>query len=222
MTANVRRLAYPRRANESVRMAPPDRDEMLAAAADKIRELFEVLQIDHKNDHNTRDTPQRVAKMLVCDVLRGRFCEPPPITSFENATGYDEMIVTGPISVISTCAHHLMPIYGHAFVGIAPSAQGRLVGLSKYDRIVDHFAGRLQTQEELVKQIGQHLFDLTSPRGIAVRISAVHMCKSHRGVLASRNSRMVTTTYFGELEGEASKRQFLNECAVLEASMRCD
>jgi GTP cyclohydrolase I len=203
-------------------MAPPDRDAMVAEAAMKISELFDILEIDHKNDHNTRETPQRVAKMLVRDVLRGRYCEPPLITSFDNATGYDELIVTGPISVISTCAHHLMPIYGQAFIGIIPNAEGKLVGLSKYDRIVDHFAGRLQIQEELVKQIGEHLIELTAARGIAVRISAVHMCKTHRGVLASRNSRMVTTACFGELQGEAVKKQFLTECAALEMGLRCD
>ena len=77
-----------------------------------------------------------------------------------------------------------MPIYGHAFVGALPSADGRIIGLSKYDRIVDYFAARLQIQEELVKQIGDFLVEKTSPRGLAVRISAAHMCRTHRGVRA--------------------------------------
>ena len=97
------------------------------------------------------------------------------------------------------CAHHMMPIYGAAYIGILPSADGKIIGLSKYDRIVEYFASRLQIQEELVKQIGQYIMDMTSPRGLAVRISAVHMCKTQRGVRASHRSRMVNTYYWGEM-----------------------
>src|SRR5690606_31665881 len=153
----------------------------------------------HSNDHNTRDTPRRVSKMLVEELLRGRYTAPPRITEFENALSYDQLIVTGPIDVRSTCAHHLMPIYGSAYIGILPSAEGKIIGLSKYDRVVEYFASRLQIQEELVKQIGQYLADVTKPRGLAVRISAVHMCKTQRGVRASRRSRMVNTYFWGEL-----------------------
>src|SRR5918997_1919279 len=126
---------------------------MIEAAARKLEELFDVLQIDHENDHNTRDTPKRVAKMYVQELLRGRYNAPPEITDFDNANGYAGLIVTGPIEVRSTCAHHLMPIYGEAYIGILPSADRKSVGLSKYDRIVEYFASRLQIQEELVKQI---------------------------------------------------------------------
>jgi GTP cyclohydrolase IA len=189
----------------------------IVALQEKIGELFDVLLIDHRNDHNTRETPGRVARMMVRELLRGRFSAPPEITEFENAEGFDHLIVTGPIAVRSTCAHHLMPIYGHAFVGALPSADGRIIGLSKYDRIVDHFAARLQIQEELVKQIGQHLVEVTAPRGLAVRISAVHMCKTHRGVRASHRSRMVNSAYYGELATDrALQGQFLQECVALE------
>ena len=110
-----------------------------------------------------------------------------------------------------------MPIYGHAIIGVLPSADGKIVGLSKYDRIVDHFSARLQIQEELAKQIERFLVDNTEPRGLAVRISAVHMCKTHRGVRASRASRMVNTAYHGVLaEDPALKAEFLAECAMLE------
>src|SRR5258708_1514031 len=85
---------------------------MMAAAAKKIEELFDVLHIDHANDHNTRDTPRRVAKMFVEEVLRGRYDAPPAITEFENVDNYDGLIVSGPIEVRSMCAKFLMPIYG--------------------------------------------------------------------------------------------------------------
>ncbi|MGO4736746.1 GTP cyclohydrolase I [Bosea sp. 2KB_26] len=194
-----------------------ERADMRAAAAKKIEELFDILQIDHQNDHNTRDTPARVAKMFVEELLHGRYNPPPKITEFDNATSYDQLIVTGPIDVRSTCAHHLMPIYGVAFIGVLPSPEGKIIGLSKYDRIIQHFAARLQIQEELVKQIEQHIVEMTNPRGLAVRISAVHMCKTHRGVRASHASRMVNSSFYGEFATNASyKAEFIQECTSLE------
>ena len=111
----------------------------------------------------------------------------------------------------------MMPIFGQAYIGVLPSVDGKIIGLSKYDRIVDHFASRLQIQEELVKQIEQYIIAKTAPRGLAVRISAVHMCKTHRGVRATHQGRMVTTTYFGEMQHNAGlKQEFLQECVGLE------
>ena len=198
-------------------MSEAERGVMRDAAARKIEELFDILKIDHRNDHNTRDTPARVAKMFIEETMRGRFTSPPRITDFDNVERCDQLIVTGPIEVRSTCAHHLMPIFGHAVIGILPAPDGKIIGLSKYDRIVDYFSSRLQIQEELAKQIERFLVDNTAPRGLAVRISAVHMCKSHRGVRASRASRMVNTTYYGALaEDPQLKSEFLQECAMLE------
>jgi GTP cyclohydrolase IA len=222
MTANVHRLNLARLCNEAVDgpMEESERAAMTALAARKIEELFDVLRIDHRNDHNTRDTPSRVAKMFVEETLRGRFTAPPKITEFENAERYDQLIVTGPIELRSTCAHHLMPIYGHAYIGVLPSVEGKIIGLSKYDRIVGHFAARLQIQEELVKQIGQYIVDKTAPRGLAVRISAVHMCKTHRGVMASHRSRMVNSAFYGAMAEDPNlKSEFLQECIALERGM---
>ena len=219
MSVSIHRLRPPRLANESVNGAldAGERAAMIGAAALKLEELFDVLQVDHRNDHNTRDTPRRVAKMFVEEVMHGRYCEPPAITEFENAAGFDQLIVTGPIDVRSTCAHHLMPFYGHAFVGILPARDGKIIGLSKYDRVVHHFASRLQIQEELVKQIGAFLVEKTAPRGLAVRISAVHMCKTQRGVRASHRGKMVSTAYWGALADDpALKAEFLQECIGLE------
>ena len=188
---------------------------MIEAAAGQLEELFHVLRIDHRDDHNTRDTPRRVAKMLVEETLAGRFSLPPKITTFDNAHAFEGLIVTGPIEVRSTCAHHLMPIVGEAHIGILPSAAGRIVGLSKYDRVVDHFCRRLQIQEELTQQIGLHLMDLTEPRGLAVRISATHMCKTHRGVQATHNSKMVTFCYLGDFAADPLLRsEFTRECTL--------
>jgi GTP cyclohydrolase I len=169
---SLRHSRTPHRANEAADQAlsEVERASMIEAAANKIAELFDILHIDHRNDHNTRDTPLRVARMLVEETLRGQFANPPVLTAFDNIQAFDQLIVTGPIDVRSTCAHHLMPIYGEAIIGILPSVAGRIIGLSKYDRIVDHFSGRLQIQEELVKQIGHFIMERTRPQGVAVRI----------------------------------------------------
>ena len=99
MADNIRRLPLKRRGNEHVEMPlePAAQAAMIAAAAQKIGELLDILLIDHRNDHNTRDTPTRVAKMYVTELLRGRFSAPPALTDFDNAEGYDQLIITGPI-----------------------------------------------------------------------------------------------------------------------------
>jgi GTP cyclohydrolase I len=152
------------------------------------------------------------------ELLEGRFTAPPRLTEFENVHDYDQLIISGPIQVRSMCAHHLMPIYGSVFIGILPAKDGKIIGLSKYDRIADYFSARLQIQEELVKQIGQYIFDTTKPRGLAVRMSAVHMCKTHRGVRASHRGRMINTCYWGDMSGAGDHRtEFLSECLALDS-----
>jgi GTP cyclohydrolase I len=219
MTAKVHQLNIARLGNEAVDapLSPADKTAMTTAVARKVEELFEVLEIDYRVDHNTRDTPGRVARMLIDETLRGRYESLPAITEFENVALYDQLIVVGPIDLRSTCAHHLMPIYGHAIIGILPQKDGKIIGLSKYDRIVDYFASRLQIQEELVMQIANYIEEVSRPRGLAVRISAVHMCRTHRGVRTSHDGRMVSSAFFGELrDSPETKGQFLLECQGLE------
>jgi GTP cyclohydrolase IA len=195
-----------------------DCEAMKRSVQRKFEELFHILKIDHQNDHNTRGTPARVAKMLVEETMRGRFTPPPKITDFENAERCSQLIVSGPIEVRSTCAHHLMPIYGSAFIGVLPAPDGKIIGLSKYDRIVDYFSARLQIQEELVEQIANFISEKTQPLGLAVRISAVHMCKTHRGVRSPHDSRMVNSTFHGELRTDrVLQSMFLQECLSLES-----
>jgi len=219
MAFELRRLVGPHGSSEAVGgLSQAERSGMMAGAARKLEELFDVLRVDYANDPHTRETPQRVARMFVEELLLGHYTVPPEITEFENPTCYDQLIVTGPIDVRSTCAHHLLPIFGEAYVGILLAPAGKIVGLSKYDRIVNHFAARLQVQEVLVGQIGEYIVELTKPRGLAVRISAVHMCKTQRGVRASTRSRMVSTAYFGELLNDGTrKKEFLQECLMLES-----
>lgn len=215
----VRGRLVARRGNEPLDRLPTaaERARMIDAAAVKLEELFDIFQIDHRNDHNTRDTPRRVAGMFVDELMQGRYHAPPPMAEFDNVGGFDEPLIVGPIAVRSTCAHHLLPIYGHAIIGVLPAPGAKLLGLSKYDRIVSHFAARLQIQEELVKQIGEFIAEQTAASGLAVRVSAVHMCKTQRGVRAGHDARMVTTAFFGSARGDPGfKDMFLRECLSLE------
>ena len=210
-----------RRANQPTEatLTSAERATMISQATRKIEELLSIFQIDYKHDPQTSGTPLRVAKMFVNEMMRGRFTEPPDLTEFENVSNSGEMIVTGPIRVHSTCAHHLLPIYGDAFIGVRPSETGNVVGLSKYDRIVSYFSARLQVQEELVAQIGKFIMERTRPSGLAVRISAVHMCKTHRGVYGSHASRMVTSEFFGTMSKDVlAKADFARECLALGAT----
>jgi GTP cyclohydrolase I len=117
MNFHSRDLNLARLCNEALDqpLTEAEREAMMMAAAQKVEELFDILCIDHRNDHNTRETPQRVAKMYVEEILGGRYSAPPKITEFDNAQAYDQLIVTGPIELRSMCAHHLMPIYGAAY-----------------------------------------------------------------------------------------------------------
>jgi GTP cyclohydrolase I len=146
-------------------LSAEQKKSMIDAAAQKVGELLEILQIDHRSDANTQDTPHRVARMYVNELLAGRFTAPPRLTEFDTVESSGELMVTGPIELRSTCAHHLMPIFGTATIGVI-AADGRIIGLSKYDRVVHYFARRFQVQEELTRQIGDYLMERTEPRGL--------------------------------------------------------
>jgi GTP cyclohydrolase I len=212
-------LGVPRNQTKNATLTAEQKASMIDAASQKLAEFLDILGIDHRDDPNTSDTPRRVARMYVDELLAGQYSAPPRITEFDSAEAFDDLMVTGPIEVRSTCAHHLMPIYGTAIIGIVP-ADGRIIGLSKYDRVVQHFARRFQVQEELTKQIGDYLMETTAPRGLAIRLRAVHMCKTHRGVLSSHKSHMISSAYYGDLKDkDRLKDEFLMECRGLEGSV---
>lgn len=171
--------------------------------------ILDALQIDWKHDPNTVETPKRYAKMLVREVLSGRFQPPPDITAFPNTRMSHEMIVTGPISVRSMCSHHFVPIIGKAWIGVYPSDM--LIGLSKFNRIVDWIARRPQIQEEMTAQIRDAIHHaLKEPIGVAVLMEASHMCMTWRGVEEDHSASMRTTAYSGKFyTNAASRAEFL-------------
>jgi len=151
--------------------------------AEKAYELFlDALRIDWRNDPNSEGTPRRVAKAYVHDIASGCYCHPPKITSFP-ADGYDGMVFQGGIPVKSLCSHHHLPFTGVAHVAYLPSLKGRVIGLSKLNRIVEFYARRPQIQEGLTMQIHKAIADVCEKNiGVAVMISASHTCACNRGV----------------------------------------
>ncbi len=130
------------------------------------------------------------------------------LTTFDNASGYDELVLVRDIPLRSLCEHHLLPFTGVAHVGYLPA--GRILGLSKLARTVEFFARRVQTQERLTCQVADHLRDRLSPRGVGVVIEAEHSCMSLRGARAE-GARTLTTVLRGHLRDDpAARAEFLS------------
>jgi GTP cyclohydrolase IA len=176
--------------------------------AGKMESVLRSLVIDVDNDHNTRDTARRVAKMFVNETFSGRYQPPPRVTSFPNSTTYDELYVTGPITVRSTCAHHLQPIKGKCYIGVFPGTN--VIGLSKFNRIVDWISSRPTIQEELTVQIADEIQRVTEAQGVAVLLQAEHGCMTNRGV-REESSDMTTSVMRGVLRDHPHiKQEFFN------------
>ena len=170
--------------------------------------VLDALLIDTKNDHNTKDTARRVAKMFVHEIFRGRYYPPPKITAFPNVKQYDQIYMSGPMSINSTCAHHFQPITGKAYVGIFPGE--KVIGLSKFNRMVDWVASRPQIQEEMTEQIADMIEKETEAKGVAVIVKAEHFCMTARGV-KEHESDMVTSVVRGIFRDEpAIKAEFFS------------
>ena len=162
--------------------------------------VLKALLINTDEDHNTKDTARRVAKMFVHEIFRGRYYPPPKVTAFPNAKQYDQIYMSGPITINSTCAHHFQPITGKAYVGIFPGK--KVVGLSKFNRMVDWVASRPQIQEEMTEQIADMIEQETEAKGVAVIVKAEHFCMTARGV-KEHETDMLTSVVRGIFRDEA-------------------
>ncbi len=189
---------------ELVQYQPTEQEAM-----DAVETLIQFIGADMK-DPNCVDTPKRVMKAWR-DVWGSGYTQNSKdfLTVFPNE-GYDEMIVVKNIPINSTCSHHLAPIHGFAHIAIIPGKD--LIGLSKYARIADMFARRLQLQERLTTQIADEIEDLLAPIGVAVYIEAAHMCMSTRGVKI-HDSVTVTTALKGAFRNNPDTRaEFMSIC----------
>jgi GTP cyclohydrolase I len=181
------------------RLPPVD----LAAAEKAATDLLVALGLPVDGD-DMADTPRRMVQAYA-ELLT---VEPFDFTTFPNSQQYDELVLVEDIPVRSVCEHHMLPFVGVAHIGYLPDE--RILGLSKFARVVDCFSRRAQTQERLTKQIAEHLRDQLSPRGVGVVIEAEHSCMTLRGIRAV-GSRTVTSALFGTLRDDPSSRaEFLS------------
>lgn len=171
------------------------------------REIMNILGLDLTDD-SLRGTPHRVAKMYVKEIFNGLNPEnKPKIALFENKYNYKEMLVEKDITFYSNCEHHFVPIIGKAHVSYI--SNGKVIGLSKINRIVQYYAKRPQVQERLTVQIANELKEILQTEDVAVIIDAHHLCVSSRGV-EDRSSSTVTSSYSGKFTTEQTKNEFLN------------
>jgi len=170
----------------------------LDAAERAVSDLLRALGQDPGLAH-LKETPRRVAAALAESLTSTPFV----LTTFANDRVYDEMVIARDIPFHSLCAHHLLPFVGVAHVAYIPGE--RIVGLSKLARMVEHFARRLQTQEQLTSQVADALTESLAPRGVGVVLEAEHLCMSLRGVRA-RGAETVTSSLFGLLRDDAATR----------------
>lgn len=175
----------------------------------QLQGVLRALVIDVENDHNTRETAKRVAKMFVREVFSGRYERAPRVTEFPNVERLNELNIVGPLSVRSACSHHLCPVVGRVWVGVLPNASSNLIGLSKYGRLVNWVMSRPQIQEEAVKQLADLLERRIEPDGLAVVMEAEHFCMHWRGI-KENDAKMVTSVMRGSfLVDPALRREFM-------------
>jgi GTP cyclohydrolase I len=189
-------LAAARRWRQRVTHTQPEIDS--AAAERAAADLLAALGLDLA-DENLAETPRRMAQALI-EMTSGSDFE---LTTFPNDEGYDELVLVRDIPVQSLCEHHMLPFVGIAHIGYLPGA--RILGLSKFARMVDLHARRPQTQERLAKRIADHLQSELQPRGVGVVIEAEHTCMSLRGARAA-GARTTTSALFGTLRDDPRTR----------------
>jgi len=184
-----------------------DDDTKIDKIEKHFREIMNILGLDLTDD-SLNGTPRRVAKMYVKEVFAGLNPKNRPTARlFENKYNYDQMLVEKDITFYSHCEHHFVPIYGKAHVAYFSS--GKVIGLSKINRIVQYFAKRPQVQERLTVQIGKEMERVLHTADVGVVLDANHMCVASRGV-GDTNSKTGTAYFSGKFRDENIKREFLN------------
>ena len=170
-------------------------------------DIMHTLGLDLQDD-SLKGTPRRVAKAYVKELFGGLNPEREPSAStFENNYQYGEMLVEKNIVVYSTCEHHFLPIVGRAHVGYI--SNGKVIGLSKMNRIVEYFAKRPQVQERLTMQIVQKMQEILGTPDVACLIDAKHLCVNSRGIKDIESST-VTAEYGGKFKDPAVRKEFLS------------
>lgn len=197
--------------NGNLPLSAEQKEKMIEEAAYHYGKFLTSLKHDWANDPNASDTPRRVAKSFVNDLISGCYSAAPKITTFDNTDNYDGMVFQGNIDVKAICAHHHLPFVGKAHVAYIPTPDSQVIGLSKLNRIVEYFGRRPQIQENLTMQIHDFINETCKGNmGVAVMIEANHQCACLRGV--KHDSTMMTSKLSGVFMDNAnlSRQEFYN------------
>ncbi len=182
-----------------------EKADMIQLAARHFGHFLDALKCDWRNDPNSDNTPHRVAKAYVNDLWAGRYEGSPDITAFPS-DGYDGMVFEGGIPLTSMCSHHHQTIMGKVHVAYIPGKDSKVIGLSKLNRLVEHFGRRGAIQEQLTVAIHNSINTIINDNnGVAVMIDATHNCVSCRGVKHGGAS-MKTSKLTGAFENDTSTR----------------
>ncbi len=199
----------PFRANDNISavLGDGDRQDIEDLVTERMRGVLDALVIDVDDDHNTKGTARRVARMFVREVFKGRYEPAPDITRFPNAGHLDEIYALGPITIRATCSHHLVPFIGRCWVGIKPGEH--VLGISKFVRLADWVFSRPQIQEEATIILANHIEKVADPEGLVVIVRAMHHCMTWRGVRETE-TEMTTSVVRGCFrEDPAMKSEFM-------------
>ena len=216
------RIKYPTipTANSNLPRSEEEKQAIIENASKAYEGFLDALCIDWRNDPNSEGTPRRVAKAYVCDLIKGCYDQQPKITSFPS-DGYDGIVSQMNIPLTSMCSHHHLAFSGVAHVAYIPSLDGRIIGLSKLNRIVDFYARRPQVQESLNVQIHKAIDEVCEKnQGVAVVIKAAHTCACHRGV-KHHGCSMITSKLSGSFLKEADcRKEFYDFIASAERDLK--
>jgi GTP cyclohydrolase I len=181
--------------------------EKIAKIQESVKDILITLGMDLEDD-SLKGTPKRVAKAFVNEIFMGLNPENmPKASTFDNNYNYGEMLVEKNIVVYSTCEHHLLPIIGRAHV--AYISDGKVIGLSKMNRIVEYFSKRPQVQERLTMQVVQAMQEALGTQDVACVIDAKHLCVNSRGIKDIESST-ITAEFGGKFKNKDTKREFLD------------
>ena len=193
-------------ANSSVALTDEQQSIVIENAAKAYEAFLDALGFDWRKDPNSDNTPHRVAKSFVKDLIAGCYNAPPKVTSFPS-DGYDGIVAQTNIPVKSLCSHHHLAFTGKAHVAYIPSLEGRVIGLSKLNRIVEYYARRPQVQESLTMQIANAINDVCEMnKGVAVVVKAQHTCACLRGVKHD-GCWMITSKLMGDFMDDVKCRK---------------
>ncbi len=180
-----------KKSNGNLPRTKEETEQMIDKAAEAYGHFLNAVGFDYMSDRQTVDTPKRVAKAWIKDLILGSITEEPEITVFPNDESYDGLVIQGGIPIVSMCAHHNLAFTGYATVAYIPNEH--VIGLSKLNRIVEWFARRPQMQESLTQQIHDYIADKMQCKSVAVSIACKHTCCSHRGI---KHPSVMTTNKF--------------------------